>query len=393
MELSKSAALSLSKGYKQSEIGNIPDEWDVKQLKDITTFRRGSFPQPYGLTKWYDDFNGAPFVQVFDVDNNGQIKNETKRKISKEAQFYSVFAPKGTLILTIQGSIGRMAITQYDAYIDRTLLIFEGYKIPLDIVYFATSIQVLFEREEKIAPGGIIKTITKEALSTFCIPLPPTKAEQTAIANALSDADALISSLEKLINKKRNIKQGAMQQLLKPKKGWVVKKLGEICEIEKGEQLNRATLSENDTYPVLNGGVAPSGYTNVFNQNENTIIISEGGNSCGFVNYIKTKFWQGGHCYSLKTKLSHDFVFQVLKFYEKTIMALRVGSGLPNIQRSRLITFEISIPKAEAEQKEIATILSDMDNEITSLEKKLSKSKMLKQGMMQELLTGKIRLV
>jgi type I restriction enzyme S subunit len=75
-----------------------------------------------------------------------------------------------------------------------------------------------------------------------------------------------------------------------------VKKLGDICEIRKGEQLNRSTLNDNEYYPVYNGGISASGYTSDWNQIENTIIISEGGNSCGFVNFIKTKFWQGGHC-------------------------------------------------------------------------------------------------
>ncbi|CAK7054982.1 MAG: Putative type-1 restriction enzyme specificity protein MG438 [Petrimonas sp.] len=183
-----------------------------------------------------------------------------------------------------------------------------------------------------------------------------------------------------------------MQQLLKPKEGWEVKKLGEICDIKKGEQLNRSTLNENDHYPVFNGGVLPSGYTGEWNQNENTIIISEGGNSCGFVNFIKTKFWQGGHCYSLNTKLDKEYFYQMLKAREKEIMALRVGSGLPNIQRNRLFDFLIIMP-GEEEQNEIATILSDMDAEIQALETKLEKYRKIKLGMMQNLLTGKIRLI
>jgi len=203
----------------------------------------------------------------------------------------------------------------------------------------------------------------------------------------------LISSIEKLIDKKRNIKQGAMQQLLKPKDGWVVKKLGEVAEIKKGEQLNRSTLNENDIYPVINGGILPSGYTDKWNQKAETIIISEGGNSCGYVNFIRTNFWQGGHCYSLDTKIKKDFLFQLLKSLESFVMGLRVGSGLPNIQRNRLIDFIINIPPSLEEQTRIAIILSDMDAEIEGLERKLNKYRMIKQGMMQELLTGKTRLI
>jgi hypothetical protein len=85
------------------------EDWVVKTLKEVAKFRRGSFPQPYGLDKWYDDIAGYPFVQVFDVYDNFKLKNETKRRISKEAQEMSVFIEKGSVIITIQGSIGRIA--------------------------------------------------------------------------------------------------------------------------------------------------------------------------------------------------------------------------------------------------------------------------------------------
>jgi len=238
-----------------------------------------------------------------------------------------------------------------------------------------------------------VPSLNAKTIEQIQIPLPPTKAEQAAIAEALNDADALITELEKLIAKKKAIKQGAMQELLKPKEGWDVKKLGEIADIDKGEQLNRETLSDRDTYPVFNGGISPSAYTNKWNTEKETIIISEGGNSCGYINFIKERFWRGGHCYQVKTRIEKEFLFHLLKSQEKNIMALRVGSGLPNIQRGRSIGFELIIPKDENEQKKIAQILSDMDTEIDALEKKLNKYKMLKQGMMQNLLTGRIRLI
>jgi len=128
---------------------------------------------------------------------------------------------------------------------------------------------------------------------------------------------------------------------------------------------------------------------------ENTITISEGGNSCGFVNYCKTKFWLGGHCYSLKitnTDLDKEFLYQFLKFKEKSIMNMRIGSGLPNIQKKNLNEFELFIPKDKSEQTAIAITLSDMDAEIESLEQKRDKYTILKQGMMQQLLTGRIRI-
>ena len=187
--------------------------WEVKTIKEVAKFRRGSFPQPYGLDKWYDDYNGMPFVQVYDVDDNKRLKIDTKRKISEEGSKFSVFVEKGSVILTIQGSIGRIAITQYDAYVDRTLLIFESYTVKFNKYFFVTMIELLFEKEKEKAPGGIIKTITKEALSSFEITYPDFE-EQTRIATILSDMDDEIAQLETKLAKAKQIKQGMMQELL-----------------------------------------------------------------------------------------------------------------------------------------------------------------------------------
>lgn len=190
------------------------EDWEVKKLGDIAKYRRGSFPQPYGLPQWYDENNGTPFVQVFDVDKNMRLKSTTKQKISDLAKDKSVFVQKGNVVITLQGSIGRIAITQYDAYVDRTLLIFTDYKVPMDKVFFAFVIQEKFRIEKENAPGGIIKTITKEELSKFDIPLPKTKDEQTEIATILSDMDADIEQLEQKLSKYKMVKQGLMQNLL-----------------------------------------------------------------------------------------------------------------------------------------------------------------------------------
>jgi type I restriction enzyme, S subunit len=187
--------------------------WEMKTIKEVAKFRRGSFPQPYGLDKWYDDYNGMPFVQVYDVDDNKRLKTDTKRKISEEGSKFSVFVEKGSVILTIQGSIGRIAITQYDAYVDRTLLIFESYTVKFNKYFFVTMIELLFEKEKEKAPGGIIKTITKESLSSFEITYPHFE-EQTRIATILSDMDEEIAQLETKLAKAKQIKQGMMQELL-----------------------------------------------------------------------------------------------------------------------------------------------------------------------------------
>lgn len=187
-------------------------KWDEKRLDEIADFRRGSFPQPYGLPKWYDPENGFPFVQVYDVDDNMLLKPSTKAKISKLAAEQSVFVKKGSLVITIQGSIGRIAKTQYDAYVDRTLLIFQSFNQPIDIDYFKYVLYLIFEIEKTKAPGGTIKTITKEALSSFKVMLPSIE-EQIKIASFLTALDAKIESVNQQIAQTQTFKKGLLQQM------------------------------------------------------------------------------------------------------------------------------------------------------------------------------------
>jgi type I restriction enzyme S subunit len=190
-------------------------EWCEKKLGEIAEFRRGAFPQPYGLPQWYGGLGALPFVQVADVSDKSFVLNQrTQQTISVAAQPMSVFVPKGKVIVSLQGSIGKVAITQYDSYVDRTLAIFENYKIPIDIVFFAFKLSEKFMNEAQKAPGGIIKTITKEVFSDFTISLPQTLGEQCAISKILSDMDSDISKLEAKKLKYTAIKQGMMQQLL-----------------------------------------------------------------------------------------------------------------------------------------------------------------------------------
>lgn len=143
-------------------------------------------------------------------------------------------------------------------------------------------------------------------------------------------------------------------------------KLKDICTIEKGQQLNHENMLNFGKYYVLNGGSTLSGYTNSYNTLENTISISEGGNSCGYVNYNIQKFWAGGHCYTLKKISQHiddKYLFQVLKFNQGKIMKLRVGSGLPNIQKKSLENFELKIHN-QYNQHIISKLFSNFDKKL-----------------------------
>lgn len=204
------------KGYMQKifsqelrfkdENGEEYPEWERVKLVDICNFRRGSFPQPYGERRWYDSENGKPFVQVFDVDTNMKIKKMTKNKISKIAEAKSVLAKPGNILVTLQGSIGRVAVLEYEAFVDRTLLIINDFLVDIDPDFFKYLLLLKFDEEKRKAPGGTIKTITKEVLSEFKVKLPVFEYQQK-VAMMFKDIDeSLIRQNKKisLLNERKN---------------------------------------------------------------------------------------------------------------------------------------------------------------------------------------------
>ncbi len=208
-------ALSFELLSQRKRLKGFNQAWQRVRLGTYK-YRRGSFPQPYGNPQWYSD-NGMPFVQVYDVGENFKLTQKTKQKISKIAQPMSVFVPKNSVIITLQGTIGRVALTQYDCYCDRTILIFDNNTLnDVNKYFFVLSLFTKFEEEKRKADGSIIKTITKQTLKDFEILLPPLN-EQIAIANILSTLDNEIASLK---NKKRqfeNIKKALNHDLMSAK--------------------------------------------------------------------------------------------------------------------------------------------------------------------------------
>ncbi|WP_447366207.1 restriction endonuclease subunit S [Helicobacter pylori] len=174
---------------------------------------------------------------------------------------------------------------------------------------------------------------------------------------------------------------------------WQRVRLGGICEIVKGQQINKISLNNTDKYPVINGGIDFLGYTNKFNVSKNTIAISEGG-TCGYVRFMSSDFWSGGHNYSLQkisNKVNNLCLYHILKSYEKDIMKLGVGSGLKNIQLKALKDFEIPLPPLN-EQIAIANILSDVDRYLYSLDALILKKESVKKALSFELLSQRKRL-
>jgi len=163
--------------------------------------------------------------------------------------------------------------------------------------------------------------------------------------------------------------------------------LSEICEIIKGKQVNGEFLSEKGKYYVMNGGTEPSGYYSDYNVEANTISISEGGNSCGYVQFNTSPFWSGGHCYTIQKiadNVDHLYLYHYLKSKEDAIMKLRIGYGLPNIQKKDLAIFKIKIPTAK-QQKVISTFLSSLERKAEIEEILLNAMKKEKQYLLRQM--------
>jgi type I restriction enzyme S subunit len=388
-------------GYKQTEIGMIPADWRISAINDLGTIIDGDRGSNYPNGDDFSEYGYCLFLNAKNVTKNGfRFEDVQFIKKEKDAVLSKGKLKRGDIVLTTRGTVGNIAFFDRDIPYENIRInsgmviirIDEINGVTPDYYHKLTQSNLLTNQIDRLVFGSAQPQLTVKSIATFQFPVPTQKNEQKSIVITLSDADALIRKLEKLIEKKKNIKLGAMQELLTGQRRlagfsgkWETKTLGEVANINKGIQKGRTKLTNIGKYPVWNGGIEPSGYSEEWNTNENTITISEGGNSCGFVNYCRQKFWLGGHCYAIqiiKNNIDLGFFYQKLKYNEAFIMSLRVGSGLPNIQKKNLLNIYFTFPNDKSEQTAIATVLSDMDTEIDKLESQLAKYRNIKQGMM-----------
>ena len=220
MKANAEKALNEAKALFQASLKEMlePKEgWEEKKLKETAKYRRGSFPQPYGNKEWYDGEGSMPFVQVAELQEDSfNLVPITKRLISKIAQPLSVFVPAGTVLVTLQGSIGKVAITDYDSYVDRTIAIFQDYKIAVDKTFFAYQLKIRFEIERLKARGTTIKTITKEEFANFIINCPPLSEQQSIVAtldSLKSKVDRLQANYDKISQECDALKQAILREV------------------------------------------------------------------------------------------------------------------------------------------------------------------------------------
>lgn len=411
------------KDFKQTEVGLIPSDWEAIPLGDLFDFKNG-----LNKEKKYFGF-GIPIVNYMDVyRNRGLYAKDILGKVSlTRDEIRNYEARKGDVFFTrTSETVDEIGITAVilENVIDT---VFSGFVLrarPKNDKLVDEFKKYCFSTKEVRKEITSTSSYTTRALtngrllSNVRIALPPTKEEQTAIATALSDADALITSLEKLIAKKQNIKQGAMQKLLQPKEGWVVKKLGENCEvITKGTtptSVGREFQSSGINFIKIeslteNGKIVQDkvsfidSYTNALLKRSQLklgdVLFSIAG-ALGRVAIVGSEILPANTNQALAivrlredSELDLKYLFSYLNSskIQTHILAISVQGAQANLSLLNIFELPIAYP-AKSEQQHFATILSDMDAEIEKLQQQLAKYKMVKQGMMQNLLTGKIRL-
>ena len=410
---------NIQKGYKQTDVGVIPEDWDVRSISSVAEIATGNTPPTRDLNNYGDEYL---FVGPADLGKRKWIFNSEKKLSRKGFNISRKFPPKSILFTCIGSTIGKSGMASILLTSNQQInAVLPNENYHSDFLFYA--LNLLSPKIKSLAGEQAVPLVNKTQFGETLVPLPPTKSEQTAIASALSDADALITSLEKLIEKKRAIKQGAMQQLFVPKEDWALRSYGEVFSFLNTANYSRAQLSESDEIKCIHYGDIHTRWNihlDILNnilpsikdeQLKNYHLIKEGdiimadasedydgiGKSVEVRNVGNLKGISGLHTFLLRD-VNNVFVdgfrgyIHLINTVKKQFDELATGMKVYGVSKVRLKTVLIPIPPI-ADQYRITQILSEMDAEITALDKKLSKYKSLKQGMMQELLTGKIRLV
>lgn len=390
--------------FKNTEIGIIPEDWAVNTLAELCSLiTDGSHESPKDTEYGYympsvkdmrmNEFNFANCKKISEKDYLRLINNGCKPQ-------------KGDVLIAKDGSILKYSFTLKE---DLPIVILSSIAIirPRPTEIESEYLSLYFRQPKFIEQvltdfktGTGVPRIILRNFEKIQISYPYDLTGQYHIASALTSIDNLISSLGKLIEKKKNIKQGTMQQLLTGKirlKGfdepWVKRILGEVCSVKRGVRVVKRNLTTDGLYPVYQNTNFPLGYSNQYNVEANTPFVIIGG-SAGQVGICRERYWAADDCaFFACHNINKEYLYYVLLLNQSNILHnVRTGT-IPRLDRSFLSNMVVYISSNIDEQQAIATILTKMDNEITALETKKAKYEAIKQGMMQQLLTGKIRLI
>jgi type I restriction enzyme S subunit len=418
--------MEVRKGYKQTEVGIIPDDWDVKPLDTISFVTSGKrLPLGKSLT---DDETPHPYIRVTDMRMGTVELSDIKfvpNDVFSAIKRYRIF--KNDIFISVAGTlgiVGKIPLELDGANLTENADRLTNITSSRDYLLHILMSPLIQNTIEALQTVGAQPKLALTRIRKFDIPIPPTLAEQEAIAEALSDADALIEAVEQLLTKKRQVKQGAMQELLKPKSNWSPTNLGSIADPNKkwsytggpfGSNLKASDYTDDGIRVIqlqnIGDGEFKAEYE-VFTSKQKAdellscniypgeIILSKMGDPVAracIIPPLRRRYVMCSDGIRLavdQKRFNTYFVYTVInaKEFRTKAESAGVGSTRKRIGLTELRNLELFCPPLP-EQTAIAEILSDMDAEITALEGKLSKARQVKAGMMSELLTGRIRLV
>ncbi|MCL4315866.1 MAG: restriction endonuclease subunit S [Gammaproteobacteria bacterium] len=391
-------------GYKQTEVGLIPEDWMVSKLAAVCSMKSGE-----GITSAnIDEYSEYPCY-----GGNG-LRGFTMR-FTHDGR-YALIGRQGALCGNVLGVEGKLFASEH------AIVVTASPRTDIRWLTFVLGKMRLNQYSESSAQPGL--SVSK--ILSLNVAYPPTKAEQEAIAEALSDADALIESLSLLLAKKRHLKQGAMQELLTGKKRlpgfsgeWEVKRLGTTATLNARigwQGLTTAEYLDSGDYYLVTGTEFKEGYIdwnnchyvdesrykqdkNIQLKEHDVLVTKDGtiGKVALITNLPRPATLNSGVFVirSIEDAFHPEFFYYLLcsNVFNEFLVQLSAGSTINHLYQKDFVNFIYRTPPTIDEQTAIAAILSDMDTEIAALEAKLAKARSIKQGMMQELLTGRIRLV
>ena len=395
-------------GYKQTEVGVIPEDWECIEISRLLSdISMGPFGSDIKVSNFVKE--GVPVLDGFNVrterllDDFSKFVTESKAKSLKKA-----VAHRGDVVITHRGTIGQVSFIPYDSEFKEYVISQSQFRARFNSSVLPQWVTIYFlsERGSKRLLEGKghtgVPAIAQPTTTFRKLKLPvPSSEEQRAIATALSDVDALLEGLDRLIAKKRDLKQAAMQQLLTGQTRlpgfegeWEVKRLGEIAHIKTGSRNNEDKVDDGD-YPFF----VRSEFVeriNSYSHDCEAILVPGEGRIGDIFHYIQGRFDVHQRVYAI-TQFAQGVSAKFVHLYmsmnfgawamQNTVKATVDSLRLPTFQ-----TFELTLPPTIEEQTAIATVLSDMDTELEALEQRRAKTTALKQAMMQELLTGRVRL-
>lgn len=377
---------------------DIPNGWEVKKLGEVAEIYRGASPRP--IAKYLTDSSlGIPWIKIGDINPNDKYITTTKEKITQDGAKHSKIIHSGYFILSNSMSIGRPYISKITGCIHDGWLSINNYErnINIDYLYYALNSQYIKKSFANNASLGTVTNLNSDIVKNTHILLPPL-AEQEKIAEILTLWDKAIEQTKELIAYKEKHKKGLMQNLLTGKKRlhgftdeWKTVKLGEICKITTGK-LDANAMEENGIYPFFT--CAKDVYRiNTFAFDTEALLISGNGANVGYIHYYMGKFNAYQRTYVLNN-FKEYIIF--LKYYLENYLHIRIdkekkAGNTPYITLDTISNMNLYIPQYQNEQKTIADILCKADEEIELLNKQLDLYMEQKKGLMQNLLTGKVR--